>query len=434
MMVYGGPDVNWYYAIFDHQRTSAIPGHIAYTVGSEKLHEWADQFRRHWNDGWRDDRADLITFIADLSISKEDFITSQEWAFYGGFRPREEIEALIHWGRYVNANWENYRHYHYSKTVDVPMPNGRIIADVMISSSFMWMWQHSISEIEALVSGCVYKLWEAFPGYGVVQNGRGYSPEWILNNISRAINEEQIPLEEIQRILDRAAHYAALDEVVAMAIAEAATVGAEFHVVIPIRQQWVYEYIPETSPMDYFRRLPGIVSPEGLDLHMVLIIEGVESVDIYDVSGNRLIQEERIIFDISGNRFTDFICAEIHRQTQEGTLEKIGLTHQFGRWERMALQCRFHVADEYVLRNIVFADNKPIHITIMTFENGIYTSVIQYLDIPISDHLELRISPNTSQLSDTMMRSVIEPTVVAPQEAINSLNEIIAQQHVAFEQ
>jgi len=67
--------------------------------------------------------------------------------------------------------------------------------------------------IEALFSNDVYKLWAAFPGYGVIQNGRAYSPEWIMNNIEQAMIEEEIPLDYVIDIMVASNDHSVLNDI-----------------------------------------------------------------------------------------------------------------------------------------------------------------------------------------------------------------------------
>ena len=195
----GGDELSWYRAIFG-DRADGISGYYIDIIGDERFEEWLRQFTNHDADGWRNERTDLITFIEDFNISKEKLVRAQEIAFG---MSANEIEYLINWGRYDSSNTA------LEKT------------DIMFGDDpHFWAARHSLSDIEALVSGDVYKLWEAFPGRGIFHNGRAYSPEWIMNNISRAVNEEQIPLQEIERIIATASRFSSLNEVTAMAQTE----------------------------------------------------------------------------------------------------------------------------------------------------------------------------------------------------------------------
>jgi len=187
----GGDGLVWYFSAFDSLRADGIPTYIMDITGRDVWYEWRAQFSGR--GGARNRRElTLRSFIEDNNITKEDIISAQELDLR---RTREEIESLINWARYgipsstTDPGWE----YFWARLV------------------------FSLSDIEALFSGDVNLLWEAFPGYGVVQNNRAYSPEWILNNIRRAVLEEQIPMTEISRIIEMAEVFEVLDAVVAQA-------------------------------------------------------------------------------------------------------------------------------------------------------------------------------------------------------------------------
>ena len=185
----GGDELVWYFSVFD-MRADSIHDYIMDIAGREAWDRWRAQFAGR--GGTRNRRElTLISFIEDHNITKEDIISAQELTFN---RPREEIEELSSWARYG-----------IPPTITEPCSGG------------IWRVVYSLSEIEALFSGNVHQLMEAFPGHGVVQNNRGYSPEWILNNIERAVLEEQIPMEDIWRIINRAEPFEQLDAVVAQA-------------------------------------------------------------------------------------------------------------------------------------------------------------------------------------------------------------------------
>ena len=188
----GGDSLQWYHNVFGFGFIN-IPGYFMDVVGTESFHAWTLQFTGE-NASRNPREAHLQTLIYDFSITEQDIINSME-AYFG--LPMHEIDYLINWGRYgVHADI-------YER-----------------ANAQMWAIPHSLNDIEALFSDNVYEVWAAFPGYGVVQNGRAYSPEWILNNIGTAIFEEQIPMDEIERIISLANYYPVLVEVTIQAMTE----------------------------------------------------------------------------------------------------------------------------------------------------------------------------------------------------------------------
>jgi hypothetical protein len=178
----GGDTLTWYYWAFGFWFHN-IPEYFMNAVGQEAFHGWTRQF--HY--GYRDGRtAHLRTLVEDFGITMQDIINSMEYLFG---MPMHEIDARINWARYGT---------HASTYEEL--------------EAQVWAIQHSLSDLEALFSNDVYAIWTAFPGYGVFYNGRVYSPEWIMQNINEAITDEQIPLQEIMRIIDMTVYHPDLDE------------------------------------------------------------------------------------------------------------------------------------------------------------------------------------------------------------------------------
>ena len=191
-LVSGGDEWVWYVSIFD-MRADSIHGYIMDIPGQGAWERWLAQFPGY--GGARNRReATLRSFIEDNNITKEDIINAQELVFE---RPREEIEELVNWARHGTPT-------------------------VITDRGIEYFWERvvfSLSDLDALFSGDVQQIMDAFPGYGVIHNGNGYSPEWILNNIEAAVVEHQIPESEIWRIISMAEDFYQLDEVVSNAIA-----------------------------------------------------------------------------------------------------------------------------------------------------------------------------------------------------------------------
>jgi len=182
----GGDELAWYFNIWGFG-ASGISIHYINIVGIDIFNDWTRQFVGHGNHGWRNRReANFITFINDFGITKQDLIDAQEATFDMSMN---EIEALIYWGRYGEHTDAHER----------------------AEASFWASLVHSLSDFEALVSNNVSAIWAAFPGYGIYQNGRAYSPEWVLTNMWAAVLQEQLPEDEIMRIFELASHYPCLD-------------------------------------------------------------------------------------------------------------------------------------------------------------------------------------------------------------------------------
>jgi len=187
----GGDSLEWYHHPFGGVLINSICCHYVAFVGDDAFIEWVHQFESHGEYGWRNRReANFRTFLADFGISIETIIQIEEEM--SGL-PIGEIDALVTWAR----------------GLDIPS----IECDDEAWEVVLWTTRRSLREIEALFSDDIYFVWTTFPGSGVFHNGNVYSPEWILNNMDRAISEEQIPLHEIDRILGHAVYHSELDEV-----------------------------------------------------------------------------------------------------------------------------------------------------------------------------------------------------------------------------
>jgi len=145
------------------------------------------------------------------------------------------------------------------------------------------------------------------------------------------------------------------------------------------------------------------------DFMVSLMINTNGGPDIYDSRGNR------IIFD-SWNLFID---------TPENGRQWVGDASRLS-WETWEMEYRL-IPDEYTIRNMNFnfthlTDIIPA-ITTTTTINHLYDSFVHYHDIPTSPHLELRVSPATTQLYNTLTRTVIEPTHIASPAELREMNE-----------
>jgi len=188
MVGYDGDELAWYSDIWGFGAAGISLHFIDRTVGIDAFIDWKHQFAGHGPLGWRNGReANFVTFIYDFDITTQDLINAQE-DLYG--KQMDEIEALIQWARYgVHTN-----------------------AQERADASF-WAWSLSLSDIEALVSNNVTTIWAAFPGHGIYQDGRAYTPEWIFNNMEYAVIQERLPPDEIIRILQHARDYKCLDDI-----------------------------------------------------------------------------------------------------------------------------------------------------------------------------------------------------------------------------
>ena len=195
MSLAGGDGGIWFYWVFGFDY-NFIPSHIILDiVGADSFSRWREEFYPHGSRNIRE--VTLRTLLEDFGITMEELIRVHERT-YG--LPMAEIDSLVRRARNIDTS--------------------------TLSDDEAWelaKWEVHVltsADIEALFSNDVSKIWASFPGYGIYYNGRAYSPEWILHNIERAVLEEQLPIDEIERVINFAAHHHLLTEVVSAAKAE----------------------------------------------------------------------------------------------------------------------------------------------------------------------------------------------------------------------
>ena len=154
----GGQDFQWYFHPFVGLEYLNIFALYIDIVGQDEFEAWTRQFPSGTNpDGQRSrGEANVRTFIDDFELTLEDLIGAWE-ALLG--KSMEEAESIILWAREAFEHGDFYA------------------IDESGNKAMDWDFMPTISEIALLFSDDVYELWEAFPGFGVIQDGRVYSPE-----------------------------------------------------------------------------------------------------------------------------------------------------------------------------------------------------------------------------------------------------------------
>ena len=195
----GGPMFDWYNLPFSVGYMGISILYINYIGGQEVFNEWINQFV--FLGGERPaHEAHIRSFADDFGLTIDDFIRLHEQE---NSMSISESDELILWARDIfdRMDWD-------------------YMEDEYGNNARSWHFRTTSDEIRAKFSDCVYEIWEHFPGYGVVQNGNVYSPEWIIQNVEYAILEEGIPIEEIERILEMASDFPELQIEVELAQAE----------------------------------------------------------------------------------------------------------------------------------------------------------------------------------------------------------------------
>ena len=186
----GGDELVWFYRVFGGHNYNGVPDYLVDIVGYEAYMEWSYQFQPNNPGATRNFRElDMTAYIEEFGISMEEIIKTTEQHFGMSMA---EIDARVTWSRSID-----------------------LLAASEQEEDIASLWMHfmSLGDIEAIFSKDVQKLWDAFPSLGVIQDGKVYSPEWILVNVDKAINQEQLPLEDIDRIIYYAHYHSALDEI-----------------------------------------------------------------------------------------------------------------------------------------------------------------------------------------------------------------------------
>ena len=178
-----GETFEWYTSIFNPW-FYGLPISFADMVGLTAWTEWWSQFS-YTNDGSpaRNIReATKRSFIEDFELTKQDLITNIENS--SGMSIQEIEEHIIYLRKTLGED----------------------------SQTYLSALSVSLTSIYALFSNDVYAMNQAFPGgYGIVYNGMAFSPEWVLQNIEKAVYEKQLPIEEILRVLGISMRFSALD-------------------------------------------------------------------------------------------------------------------------------------------------------------------------------------------------------------------------------
>jgi len=190
----GGDALDWYIFPFESWRMNAIHTYFIDMIGRDEYARWNNQFARDGRTEGRSVREfSLLSFVEDNNLTLEDMIRTQEAAIG---MSHDVIDAYVYWAKYgIDTGFSR--------------PGSEAALAMQLTQS----------DLAALFSGDIGQLWAAFAGHGVFQNNRVYSGEWILNNIEQAVNEEQIPLGEIWRIISMAEPFEQLEYVVESAIA-----------------------------------------------------------------------------------------------------------------------------------------------------------------------------------------------------------------------
>jgi len=258
----GGDELMWYPFVFDAWRFgSGVHGFIVDYVGFDEFSSWVDQ-----TSAQRDFREPgLLQMIEHFNLTLQDLINAHEIVFQ---MPMAEADVVIERARIIRAAitpmtgneiWE-------ARTVGHLYINelGAVTFDE-IDRIGSWEGHFTSSDIAAMFSGCVNTLWAAFPGYGVLQNNRAYSPEWILNNTERALYGELIPLGEVERLIDRANFHLVLEEITDAADTILQTAEAALNSPIPIPFTLSFDLNVEQEGIVFTSITPNSIGPTTIN-------------------------------------------------------------------------------------------------------------------------------------------------------------------------
>ena len=255
-IITGGDGLSWYFRVFGFD-FYFIPGHIINIIGEERFNDWINGFEVISLYGYRDPReASMRTMIEDFGISEIDIITAQENALG---MTMIEIDSLVTWAR------------------NVEMPP--VVWDDETRKAFRWRdGVMSMSDIQALLSNDVNEIWAAFPGYGILHNGRVYSPEWLFSNTERAIYGELIPLSDLESVVYNAINnFGFIGEITDIAMHTLQTAQQTLH--SPTPHQLTFNL---TTGVNTTNPTPNLITPVTLNAWDVIANSlSIEGMSIY---------------------------------------------------------------------------------------------------------------------------------------------------------
>jgi len=215
-----------------------------------------------------------------------------------------------------------------------------------------------------------------------------YNGERILSSFRRISNyrlSPMLPLSEIES--PSVPHYAAFWQ-------DAMTLYGH-----------LYHTLPQSPPP---APLPQPLSPNEISI----TTQGFRETDIHDSSGNLLIREGRNIYRVYNyNPNTGSFTS----RTQVG--QRIPISQAMRRFNYVL------DLDEYTFTNMIFTQGIETQITITTSYDWMLDSLVRYEGFAGSNHLELRVSPAVANLSNTLTRTVIEPSEIASPAELRRINE-----------
>ena len=137
-------------------------------VSQEEFTLWTEQFPGE--GGTRNIReATIRSFVDDFNLTPEDLINEML-----RFHTMEEVES------WINSERERFG------------------SD---SEAYQSARRFTTTSINAIFSNDMQEIQANFPGYSIIYNNQVFSPEWVMDNMYRAIHEKQLPMEEILRIV-----------------------------------------------------------------------------------------------------------------------------------------------------------------------------------------------------------------------------------------
>ena len=163
-------ELDWYiYAFGLHFYT--IPTTYIHLIEHDNWILWRDQFPGF--GGSRDLREfTLRSFIEEFNLTPQDLIFITE-ELTGITMEEFEIRAINDRERFG---------YH-------------------IDSSYWTSRSSTPRAMHAIFSNDMQEIQANFPGHSIIYNNQVFSPEWVMDNMYRAIHEKQLPMDEILRIV-----------------------------------------------------------------------------------------------------------------------------------------------------------------------------------------------------------------------------------------
>jgi len=181
----------------------SFPYFIMDLIGKEDWRNWTGEFKPN-SGGWRSsEEFNMRNFAIDFNLTPQDMIHAQERSHGLSIA---EIDERIARARIISD-------FMLSQPIGSVMgsaveagyayiPELGLVYLQELDDRHFWSSRLSLSDINAIFSNDINKLWNAFPGAGILHDDKAHSPEWIFTNIEQAIYSQLIPLDKLHYLVN----------------------------------------------------------------------------------------------------------------------------------------------------------------------------------------------------------------------------------------